>query len=537
MPSGLTRRTFLNRVGQTGGAVALHGVMRALELASPAAAQAFSPIGAAPAGRAGAASRVIVIGAGLAGLTTAYELRKLGYTVEVLEARGRTGGRCFTVRGGTVSEETGPRQTCKFDPDLYINAGPARIPHHHAITLAYCKELGVPLEVFTSVNEAAYVHQSAPKDAACTKLRLKEIRADWRGYTSEMLAKAVTKDALDRPMTKEDRDRIVDWLKREGQLDAELRYNGTNRRGLRVAQGAGNNAGTTSDPLGFDQLLLTDAGTTLPIELMLQMPMFQPVGGMDRIAKALTERVPNVTLGVDVQAIEQPAGRVRVKYRDAKGADKVMDGAFCVCALPLTVLRDMNVDVVPELKAAIGAINYSKTGKIGIQFKRRFWEEDDGIYGGITKTDQPITQILYPSYGYQSKKGVLVGYYHNGDLAGAMGELTPDARLARAMEQGAKIHPQYPTEFENAFSIAWHRVPYNRGGWAQYSEAQRRHEYQRLLEPDRGVYLAGDHLTYLGGWMAGAFESARRVVSAIHERASREAGTALTAASPHQQPQ
>src|SRR5262245_11621531 len=275
----LTRGTFLNRVGQTGGAVALHGVMRALDLASPAAAQAFAPIGTAPAGRSGAAHRVIVIGAGLAGLTTAYELKKLGYTVEVLEARGRTGGRCFTVRGGTASEEEGSKQTCRFDPDLYINAGPARIPHSHAITLAYCKELGVPLEVFTSVNEAAYVHQSAPKDAACTKLRLKEIRADWRGYTSEMLAKAVTHDALDRPMTKDDRDRIVEWLKREGQLDAELRYKGTNRRGFLVAQGAGNNAGTASDPLGFEQLLLTDAGNTLPIELMLQMPMFQPVGG------------------------------------------------------------------------------------------------------------------------------------------------------------------------------------------------------------------------------------------------------------------
>ena len=122
----------------------------------------------------------------------------------------------------------------------------------------------------------------------------------------------------------------------------------------------------------------------------------------------------------------------------------MIDGAFCVCALPLPVLRDMNVDVAPEMKAAIGAINYAKTGKIGIQFKRRFWEEDDGIYGGITKTDQPITQILYPSYGFQSRKGVLVGYYHNGDLAGTMGDLTPEARLARAMEQGAKIHPQYP---------------------------------------------------------------------------------------------
>jgi monoamine oxidase len=330
-------------------------------------------------------------------------------------------------------------------------------------------------------------------------------------------------------MTREDRDRIVEWLTKEAGLGADLRYTGTPRRGYRVPPGAGLVKGDVDDPLGLDALLRTGFAGSLATELNLQTPMFQPVGGMDHIAKALAARVPRITLGASVQAIEQPAGGVRVRYRDARGVDRLAEGTFCVSTLPLPVLSEITADLVPEMKAAIGAVRYASTGKIGLQFKRRFWEQDDGIYGGISKTDLPISQILYPSYGYLSQKGVLVGYYHNGDPAKAMGDLPPAQRLARALEQGAQIHPQYPTEFETAFSVAWHRVPFNRGGWAQFTEAQRRAEYQRLIEPDRGLYLAGDHTTYLAGWMAGAFASARRVVQAVHERASREAS--LTAAS------
>ena len=141
----------------------------------------------------------------------------------------------------------------------------------------------------------------------------------------------------------------------------------------------------------------------------------------------------------------------------------------------------------------------------------------------LFRSDLPITQILYPSTGFLSKKGVVVGYYQNGPTAAAMGERPPAERLTRALEQGGQIHPQYAKEFETAFSIAWQRVPWNRGGWAQWTESQRRVEYHALNAPDRHLYLCGDHLTYTSGWMAGAFESARRVVQAIHERASREA--------------
>ena len=178
--------------------------MQAMGLAGLPAAPWSPPIGRAPGG-----TRVIILGAGVAGLTAAYELRKLGYECDILEARSRFGGRAFTVRGGQASEESGPPQKAAFDQGLYLNAGAARIPHHHTTTLDYCRELGVAIEPFCSVNEASYVYQSTAVPSK-QRLRLREVRADWRGQTSELLAKAVTTDALDRPLSKDDRERMVE---------------------------------------------------------------------------------------------------------------------------------------------------------------------------------------------------------------------------------------------------------------------------------------------------------------------------------------
>ena len=135
----------------------------------------------------------------------------------------------------------------------------------------------------------------------------------------------------------------------------------------------------------------------------MQTPMFQVVGGTDGIVRALAARVGHLTLGAEVQAIEQPPGKVRVRYT-VDGDSRQVEGAYCISTLPLTLLRDVSIDVSPDLRAAVAAITYSSAGKIGLQFSRRFWEEDDGIFGGITRTDQEITQILYPSTGYLSRR-------------------------------------------------------------------------------------------------------------------------------------
>ena len=126
METRISRRQLLNAVGAAGGAAAVHAAATALGLL-PTAARAGQPA-LRPAG--GRPRHVVVIGAGIAGLTAAYELRKAGHRCTVLEASHRPGGRNLTLRRGDVVDELGARQTCGFDdhPDLYFNAGPARIP-------------------------------------------------------------------------------------------------------------------------------------------------------------------------------------------------------------------------------------------------------------------------------------------------------------------------------------------------------------------------------------------------------------------------
>src|SRR5579864_7611370 len=131
---------------------------------------------------------VLVLGAGLAGMTAALELSKAGYKVQVLEFNSRPGGRNWTLRGGdTFTELGGLSQTCKFDDDLYINPGPWRIPYHHHGLLDYCRRLGVALEPFNQLNHNAFLHTSNAFDGRPQRIR--EIKADFQGHVSELLAK------------------------------------------------------------------------------------------------------------------------------------------------------------------------------------------------------------------------------------------------------------------------------------------------------------------------------------------------------------
>ena len=185
----MTRRELLEAVGRVGGAGALSAALSALGWTAqiPTAADGS---GRTPGsfrlegGPERGAAKVLILGAGLTGLCAAYELTRAGYDCRVLEARGRPGGRCFTVRRGTSEEEVGGirRQTCRFDDGQYFNAGPARIPQHH-VTLDYCRELGVAIEPFCQANEAAYYCVSRPDGSPLGggPVRAREIHSDLLG--------------------------------------------------------------------------------------------------------------------------------------------------------------------------------------------------------------------------------------------------------------------------------------------------------------------------------------------------------------------
>ena len=193
---------------------------------------------------------------------------------------------------------------------------------------------------------------------------------------------------------------------------------------------------------------------------------------------------------------------------------------WCVCTIPLSILSQLPVDVGARMKAAIDAVPYASSVKIGLQFKRRFWEEDEAIYGGISYTDLPIRQIAYPNTGFNpSGRGVLLGaYLFEGANAYEFTSLAPAERVARAVEFGASLHPQYKAEFENGVSVAWHRVPFTLGCAGNWTDKARQEHYDNLCQIDGRIVLAGEHASYLPAWQEGAILSSLDAISRLHQR-------------------
>src|SRR6202012_1258727 len=176
-----------------------------------------------------------------------------------------------------------------------------------------------------------------------------------------------------------------------------------------------------------------------------QTTMFQPVGGMDMIGKAFAREIGDlIRYNTKVTGIAQNDRGVTVSYVDTTGAGETqtVTADWCVCTIPLSILSQLPLQVGTAMKTAIDAGPYAGAVKIGLQFKRRFWEEDDAIYGGISYTDWPIRQIAYPNTAFnRSGRGVLLGaYLFDGANAYEFTAMPPEERVKRAVEFGAALH-------------------------------------------------------------------------------------------------
>jgi monoamine oxidase len=440
--------------------------MQALDLlGQPATAQTGLP-GSTPfrLPGSGRGQKVIILGAGLGGMTAAYEMKKVGgYNITILEARDRAGGRCWTLRhGNAFKETTGTVQRARFGANGqtdYFNPGPARIPQHH-VTIDYCKELGVQLEVFGNANYQQYYYNEGVSGNLSNRLvRAREAKADMRGYIAELLAKAVDQGAVNAPLSEEDKGKLVEFLRTYGGLSPDLFYQGSGRRGYSQPQGAGDNPGVFDSPYDLSALVnLGFAGyEAFEQGYDQQMLMFEPVGGMDMIAKALERQVrPMIRFNTEVTEIRKTPNGVRVVYKTKGGGTQEIRGDYCICNIPLSVLRTIPSDFSPDMQAAIASVDYAVTGKAGLMFNRRFWEEDENILGGITSTNIGLSTIWYPSHDYLSKAGLVVGYYNFGTTAAEFGALDPVERVNRAVDLGSRIHgSSYRQHFVSGVSVYW----------------------------------------------------------------------------------
>jgi len=215
-----TRRSLLGMIGMVAGSAAMYHAMTELALADTSTFKGPIKLSAPPPG-----ASVLVLGAGIAGMVAAMELRDAGYKVQVLEYNGRPGGRNWSLYGGdTYTELGGATQNVQFASGHYLNPGPWRIPHHHRTLLHYCKAFGVQLEPFIQFNHNCFVHSA---DAFGGKpVRYREAAADFEGNVAELLGKAIDQKALDSELTQEDREKLMEALRGWGMLDKDMRYKG-----------------------------------------------------------------------------------------------------------------------------------------------------------------------------------------------------------------------------------------------------------------------------------------------------------------------
>jgi monoamine oxidase len=517
-PQSISKREFLEAFAAVGGTSALMSALDGWGIGFASAAEAPPDL----MGRSDG-TRVLILGAGLAGMTAAYELGLRGYDCQILEARPFAGGRCQSSRAGfkttTVDGET---RTCDFDEGQYFNHGPWRLPNYHYAVFHYVRKFGIPMEIMVQENDHAYVqYDNAPGPLAGRRVRQREIKADMRGYTAELLAKLVDQGALGEDLTNQDKERLVDYLIREGFLDArDLRYKGTLHRGLAAFDAMGES--TASKPLAFKDILQSGLGNTFQAVSPIDHPvtMYQPVGGMDQIARAFEREVGDViTYNAEVQELKQDDNGVSVPYRDtATGEVRVAKADYCITTIPLWILSRLQTDLSDRCKEAVAAPGKMTVGKLGVQMNRRFWEEDDDIYGGASTLGIPGHTVVYPSYGYFGKKGIIMSEYAIGHPAVAFGDMSLAEQVEQAIERTERIHPgQFRKHYDGkAFSIAWHHTRYSEGGWAAWSPPDRYKHMPVLREPQGRIYFAGDYISGLPGWQVGAIESAWTQIEKVH---------------------
>jgi len=525
----VTRRAFIQRIAQAGGYAAAFASMQALGL--------MPAVGASPLPQLssdfGKGRKVVILGAGIAGMVSAYELRKAGFDCTILEARERPGGRNWSIRKGSKVEFTdGTLQECTWQ-DGYLNPGPARIPSIHTHLLAYCQELGVPLEVEINTSRSALMQ--SPLLNAGKAVEQRQVVHDTRGYLAELIAKSIHQHTLDDELSQEDLTRLNDFVKAFGDLDANGRYTGSTRAGYSVLPGAGLTEEVIHKPLPFKDLLAADfsSGELYEEQIDWQATMFQPVGGMDRIAYAFARAIPEgiIHYKSPVAEITTSDHGVTIAYTKA-GVPQTLSADFCICTMPISVLALTKNNFSPETQRAFHGMPMTSLYKIAWE-SPRFWEKENNIYGGISfLRSSPVDVVWYPTDKLFSPKGILVAGFsverREGGVPvppgadstvptpfGALG--STEAKLAASRAAVEALHPGKGSQLAKPIYVPWAKIPYSLGCFANNNNPTEttRAAYLQLDKPQGRTYFAGDYLSHLVGWQEGALLSAHHAIERI----------------------
>lgn len=474
MTSRLTRRELLQWLGVTGTGLALSGCVH---------------------GRGGGDRRVIVAGAGLAGLTAAYELVKRGYDVTVLEARGRVGGRVLTHREG-------------FTAGQYAEMGAVRIPDVHEHTLGYVKELGLPLVEFTPGEPLYYLkgQRFLHREGRPWPLELTPREQErGLGMGSEYIAAHFEEFGDPRKGTFPTPGALARY---DGHTFARyLREQGASEDWLRLYMAENGTEPPVTGALGWMAYEAADKAWDRTFHIR---------GGNDQLPKALARRLGDrVRLEHAVVRIEHAGDGVRVWYRHG-GKTESLQAAHLVCAIPVPLLRE--VELFPAFSEQkmrlLRELEMAPSSRQWLQTRTRFWKAE-GLGGlKLVKTDTPIERMWDLSNVLEGTPGMVMAYM---DARNARDYAAVPAaeRAEYVLRHVERFFPGIRAELLATHGKAWMEDPWARGAWPNFGPGQG-WMFPVLPRPEGRVHFAGEHTSVWTGWMQGAIESGKRVVREIH---------------------
>jgi monoamine oxidase len=471
--------------------------------AAGAAASAFGVL--APRARAATPSgRVVVVGAGLAGLTAAYRLKQAGVTAEVHEASDRLGGRCWTLRGffadGQIAEHGGE----------LIDQG-------HAALRQLASELGLKLDNLLSAEEgneqtnwfdgARYSYDQATAD----------LKIGWQKLHKDLSAASypTTFDSFTERGRQLDRMSIVDWINetfpgginsRIGQL-LDVAYN--------IEYGA---ESSEQSALNLIYLLGYRGAGNLRI-FGASNEKYHVVGGNDQVPARLVDRLAGqITSGSELVAIRvTAAGRWELTFTQGSGT-KTVTADRVVLALPFSIMRSsVNFSKAgwdPLKETAIREQGMGTNSKLHVQFTSRFWKPQG--FSGETYTDRGSQSSWEETRAQPGASGILVNYT-GGKIGASFGSGTPQSRAQQFLSQIEPVLPGATSAYNGrAFVDFWLANPWTKGSYSYWKVGQYTKFAGMEARRQGTCHFAGEHTSIdFQGYLNGAVETGERAADEI----------------------
>ena len=471
-----------------------------------AAAFSLNPTSVWEPGRAslhpkGTSKKVIIIGAGLAGLSAAYELTQLGHDVTVLEARTRPGGRVHTLRDA-------------FADGLYAEAGAARIGNHHHFTLRYAESFGLVLDPFKPPNSPSIYYVRGKRIHAIPGQKVEwphHLTSDERALGLEGMRRKYIWSIL----------KEVGDVTNPGWPPSELlrKYDHINRSDFWRSRGASPEAISLLSLGGIDDRVETWSTLFMLRNQALNQKLekyYKIRGGNDLLAKSFASRLAEkIQYAAPVVRIEHATRGVAAVFLRA-GSHQRLTADYLICAVPFAVQKNITVEppFSVDKQRAIEQLPYLSGSKVFLQTRQRFWINDGE--SGFATTDLPIREVWDATYNQPGKRGILQAFpisLHSRQFTA----MSVEERVNVALKQLELIYPTIREHFEGGLSKCWDEDQWARGASAYYKPGQFSTLLPHVARPEGRIHFAGEHTSvWTDGWMQGALESGNRVALEVN---------------------